>query len=487
MVRLNELLNGVDVLSRKPYDVPVQAICIDSRHVWPGAIFVAIPGFKQNGAEFISDAVNKGAAVIISNGIGKRDEPSIKTPFVRVWNPRKAVSRMAANLFQHPSKQLTVIGITGTNGKTTTALLLYSILKTYGINTGVIGTLGAMAQGMEANTSLTTPDSIELQRLLRLFVESGVTHVIMEVSSHALELNRVADVDFDIAIFTNLSQDHLDFHKSMDNYFRAKAKLFSLLHSDGVAILNFDDDRYDSLKPIISAKTFSYSTKGGADFGYQKWGMSISGITGIISLGKETVQINSPLIGIHNLENILSTVSAARAMGIPIDAIENGIARCDTVPGRVEKFKTNNGATVIIDYAHTPDAYEKLFSSLRSLLLKNRRLYVIFGCGGERDRDKRPLMAKVAETFADKIYVTPDNPRTESVDEINNDIVKGFSKNIHTIYSNRKEAIHDAMSKLEPNDILVVVGKGRVNYQIIGTEKIPHSDIDTVINALNEI
>jgi len=268
MERLNELLNGVDVLSRKPYDVPVQTVCIDSRHVWPGTIFVAIPGFKQNGTEFISDAVNKGAAVIISNGIGKRDKPSIKTPFIRVRNPRKAVSRMAANLFQHPSKQLTVIGITGTNGKTTTALLLYSILKTYGINTGVIGTLGAMAQGMEANTSLTTPDSIELQRLLRLFVEGGVTHVVMEVSSHALELNRVADVDFDMAIFTNLSQDHLDFHKSMDNYFKAKAKLFSLLHSDGVAILNFDDDRYDSLKPIISAKTFSYSTKGGADFGW---------------------------------------------------------------------------------------------------------------------------------------------------------------------------------------------------------------------------
>lgn len=487
MTRLDTILEGVDLISAAGVDVPVQAVSADSRRVWPGTAFVAIPGLIHDGAGFIPEAIKKGAAVIICNGRSttRSMAENVRTPVVRVRHPRQALSRMAANFYGHPSKDLTVTGITGTNGKTTTAFLLNSILVTHGLKTGFIGTLGILGPGVEAGSSLTTPDSLELHQTLRLFLDGGITHAVMEVSSHALELNRVDDIQFDVAVFTNLSPEHLDFHLTMENYFRAKARLFSSLESGTTAVLNRSDPRYDALKSLTRARVVSYGGEN-SPVRFERWGMSRQGIQGTVTVEDRQVDIRSPLLGLHNLENILSSIAAAWVLGIPPESIQHGIEACTAVPGRVERITTPNGATVILDYAHTPDAYHKLFSSLQKLLPPGGRLWVIFGCGGDRDRKKRPLMAEAAEKYAHEIFVTPDNPRTEPLDAINEDIRRGFQKRTHRFFSNRAKAIHQAVAGLEPDDILAIVGKGRENYQLVGTEKVPHSDFDVVNQAIHE-
>ena len=488
MERLSDILQGVDLISDVPFDVPVQSISSHSKHVAPGCIFVAVPGKAHEGANFIPEALRRGAAVIVSNGISRSrmavKEP--KTTVIQVQNPRRALSRMAANFYEHPSRSMTVVGITGTNGKTTTALLLHSILEAHDLKIGLIGTLGIKGPGIEGRSNLTTPDIIDLQRTLKLFLDGGVTHVVMEVSSHALEMNRVADVEFDAAVFTNFTQDHLDFHQTMENYFRAKTKLFAMLSPEGKAILNASDGRFGSLSTTTRAAVTSYSVENSdSDISYQNWGMSRDGCQGTILAGKEMIHVNSSLLGIHNVENILCASAAAWSLGIPTEAIERGIEACDSVPGRLEIFTTKTGATVVVDYAHTPDAYHKLFSSLKSLLPDGSHLWVIFGCGGDRDPDKRPLMAAAAEKHADKILVTPDNPRTESLDRINDDIKAGF-KTSHTFYPDRGEAIQDAVAGLQTGDVLAIVGKGRENCQIVGKKRIHYSDIETVKRAISE-
>ncbi len=484
MERLTTILRGVDVVTDIPFDLPVQSICADSRHVWPGALFVALKGMTQDGTEFIPEALRRGAAVIVSNGHQLSGHPN--APVIRVKDPRRALSRIAANFFEHPSRSMTVIGITGTNGKTTTSFLLRSILRVQGLETGLMGTLGIKAPGMEAHSTLTTPDIIDLHKTLRLFLDTGVTHVVMEVSSHALRLNRVEDVEFDQAIFTNLGQDHLDFHGTTEAYFKSKSKLFSMLPPDSTAILNASDGRFGMLKELTRGNVVSYTAEGVADVTFREWGMSMGGITGNISANGENISIDSSLFGLHNLENIVAAVAAARSLQIPIDAIEKGVKACNLVPGRMETMMTKNGATVVVDYAHTPDAYQKLFSSLKNLLNENNRLWVIFGCGGNRDHEKRPFMAAAAETFAHKVFITPDNPRTESLDRISEDIRAGFRKKTHTFYDDRVQAIRDAMASLEGGDILAIVGKGREECQIVGTERIPHSDIRTVRGVISE-
>ncbi|MFQ6616796.1 MAG: UDP-N-acetylmuramoyl-L-alanyl-D-glutamate--2,6-diaminopimelate ligase, partial [Fidelibacterota bacterium] len=488
MISLETILEGVDLLSPVPADVPVQAISADSRRIQPGTAFVAIPGLIHDGADFIPEAVRQGAAVIVCNGRSTTGSvaETVRTPVVQVRNPRQALSRMAANFYGHPSREMTMIGITGTNGKTTTAFLLNSILDTHGLKTGLMGTLGLRAPGVRADSILTTPDSLQLQQTLRFFLDGGITHVIMEVSSHALELNRVDTVEFDVAVFTNLSPEHLDFHLTMEDYFRAKARLFSSLDSGATAVLNGLDDRFESLRKMTPAKIVPYGSET-SPVRFEQWGMSRDGIQGTVRVEKERFDIHSPLLGVHNLENILSSIAVAWSLGISIESIRGGIEACRSVPGRVERLTAPNGATVILDYAHTPDAYHKLLSSLKNLLPRNGRLWVIFGCGGDRDRQKRPLMAQAAEEYAHEILVTPDNPRTEPVDSINEDIKRGFHKNTHRFVSNRAKAIRQAIGQLKPDDILAIVGKGRENYQIVGGEKVRHSDFEVASQAIRSV
>lgn len=489
MHSIETLLKGIDVVQGASIEIPVNTVTADSRHVMPGSVFVALEGTSDNGLNYVQDAVEQGAAVIISNGGTKADHvlTGLNTPTVRVNNIRKALSGIAANLHGRPSEKLKIIGITGTNGKTTTGCLLDSIMRSAEKSTGLIGTLGVSGPGVEAHTGLTTPDSLELQRTLALFVDGGLTHAVLEVSSHALELERVADVDFDIAIFTNFSQDHLDFHGSMDKYFAAKTKLFSSLSSDKSVILNANDPKSAIIEKLTKAKVIKYGIEVDSDIKFDNWGMSIDGIIGSIEFQGEKIDVSSKLIGSYNLHNILAAISAAKEIEIPIDKIQKGINSLDTVPGRVEQILSPNGATIIIDYAHTPDAFMKLFYSLSELLPRGARLGVVFGCGGNRDKEKRPLMATAAETFASQIFLTPDNPRNEKADKINSEIVKGFKKRNHSIHSNRSDGIRSAIEWARNGDILAIVGKGREDFQIIGLERKHHSDIETVKSIIKEI
>lgn len=489
MATLQRLLENVDIVQASPLEIPIHSVTVDSRHVKPGTAFVAVEGFSDSGLNYIGDAINHGAALIISNGGAEADSllSEVKTPTVQVSNVRRALSTIAANLHDHPSEKLTVVGITGTNGKTTTGLLIDSILKAADVGSGLIGTLGVVGPGFEAHSDLTTPDSLELQRTLRLFVDGGLTHSVVEVSSHALEQDRVSNVAFDVAVFTNFSQDHLDFHRDMESYFDAKSKLFSMLSSDKVAVLNADDPRSEALKEITSARIVTFGIEAPADVTFSNWGLSAEGLTGTIDACGREVHVTSSLIGSYNLENILASVAAARTLKLQVEAIEAGIRSLESVPGRVERIETHNGATVIIDYAHTPDAYHKLFSSLKMLLPRGRRLGVVFGCGGDRDREKRPLMAAAAEAYADTVTVTTDNPRTEDLEAINRDIAAGFEKSKHIFLEDRTEAIRKAVTGLKPGDILAIVGKGREDYQIVGTERTHHSDVETVEQTLKEL
>ncbi|HIO74441.1 MAG TPA: UDP-N-acetylmuramyl-tripeptide synthetase, partial [Candidatus Marinimicrobia bacterium] len=355
MVAVRTLLDGVDVVQPSSVEIPINSVTADSRHVWPGSAFVAVEGYIVNGLDYVQNAIAHGAALIISNGGTKADDllDNVKTPTVRVKNVRKALSAIAANLHGHPSEKLTTVGITGTNGKTTTGYIIDSILKAADIKSGMMGTLGVAAPGMEAHTGLTTPDSLDLQRTLALFVDGGLTHSVIEVSSHALELDRVADVSFDMAVFTNFSQDHLDFHKSMDNYFQAKSRLFAMLSSDKCAVLNTDDPKSAELEKVTDARVITYAMEADADVIFSDWGMSIDGISGTVETGGETIHISSPLMGSYNLHNILAAVATATVLEVPVDAIESGVQSLVTVPGRVERMKSHNGAIVIVDYAHT--------------------------------------------------------------------------------------------------------------------------------------
>tara|TARA_B100000700_G_C15062948_1_gene867188 strand:- start:1659 stop:3137 length:1479 start_codon:yes stop_codon:yes gene_type:complete len=489
MHSIEALLKGIDIVKGSSINIPVNTVTADSRHVMPGSMFVALEGTSDNGLNYVQDAVNQGAAVILSNGGAKADDvlTGLKTPTVRVNNIRNALSGIAANLHGKPSEKLAVIGITGTNGKTTTGYLLDSIMKSANKNSGLIGTLGVLGPGLEAHTELTTPDSLELQRTLALFLDGGLTHAVIEVSSHALELERVAHVDFDLAIFTNFSQDHIDFHGNMDSYFAAKTKLFSNLSSNKYAILNANDPKSAEIKNLTKAKILKYGINVDADVQFKNWGMSIDGIVGTVDLMGEKLNISSKLIGLYNLQNILAAITAAKAIEIPSKNIQKGINSLNCIPGRVEQINSPNGATIIVDYAHTPDAFIKLFSSLSELLPHGGRLGVVFGCGGNRDKEKRPLMAIAAETFANQIFLTPDNPRNEKIDNINSEIIKGFKKRNFSIYNDRADGIRSAIEWTKSGDILAILGKGRENFQITGPKKKHHSDIETVNNFIKEM
>lgn len=457
--------------------VEVKDICSHSGKVSPGSLFVAINGEEFDGHDFIPQAIKNGAAAVISNG---RDLGKLPVPNIIVANPRLAVSRVAANYYHHPTKELTVIGITGTNGKTTTASLVYEILKESQIKSAQLGTLGLIAEGYSPKKSLTTPDPINLQRTFRELADKGFSHVVMEVSSHALDQLRVADVEFNMGAFTNLSPEHLDYHKTMDEYFHAKSKLFHSLPITGTAIINYDDELGQAMTKESQAPVVSISKNGSTDIHYSELTQDLDGIRGTIRAGDIEVIISSPLVGDFNVENILCAVSIAISLGIDPKAIQNGVTNCRTVPGRMEVFQLPNGASVIVDYAHTPDAYEKVLSTISGMKKSDGSMFVLFGCGGDRDATKRPEMGRIAEKYSEKLFITPDNPRSEDLEEINNEILGGLTESKCRLYADRGIALKEVIAELNQDDILVVLGKGRENYQEIKGEKYPYSDIEII-------
>ena len=449
----------------------VSGITSNSKEVQPNFVFVAIQGVNVDGNQFIEEALNKEAVCIItdSNDIEETDR------IIKVKNARKALTCLASNYYGNPEKHIKTIGITGTNGKTSTTLILKDILEADGKKVIQVGTLGVIPDITNLNLSLTTPDSISLFQILHHAVKEEFDYAALEVSSHALSQNRVDSIAFDAVGFTNLSLDHLDYHKSLENYFNDKKKLFNLI-KDGNNPLVLSDSSYgeDICKDYPNSKKISLKNDQ-ADYFCTAFSINQDGITGTMVSDSCSLEINSKLKGRYNLENIVLASSIALELGVQPSIVEKGINNCNYISGRHENISKPGFPDIIVDYGHTPDAYVNMLSSLKEIY-PNKKIKVLFGAGGNRDQSKRTEMAKAVEQFATECYVVPDNPRFENINDINNDVVKGFSKDIYTVFDDREKGLLIALEHLDTDDILVIFGKGNEEFQEINGKKLHYSD-----------
>ena len=449
----------------------VSGITSNSKEVQPNFVFVAIQGINVDGNQFIEEALNKEAVCVItdSNDIEETDR------IIKVENARKALTCLASNYYGNPEKHIKTIGITGTNGKTSTTLILKDILEADGKKVIQVGTLGVIPDITNLNLSLTTPDSISLFQILHHAVKEEFDYAVLEVSSHALSQNRVDSIAFDAVGFTNLSLDHLDYHKSLENYFNDKKKLFNLI-KDGNNPLVLSDSSYgeDICKDYPNSKKISLKNDQ-ADYFCTAFSVNQDGITGTMVSDSCSLEINSELKGRYNLENIILASSIALELGVQPSIVEKGINNCNYISGRHENISKPGFPDIIVDYGHTPDAYVNILSSLKEIY-PNKKIKVLFGAGGNRDQSKRTEMAKAVEQFATECYVVPDNPRFENINDINNDVVKGFSKDIYTVFDDREKGLLIALEHLDTDDILVIFGKGNEEFQEINGKKLHYSD-----------
>ncbi|HET7875422.1 MAG TPA: UDP-N-acetylmuramoyl-L-alanyl-D-glutamate--2,6-diaminopimelate ligase, partial [Methylomirabilota bacterium] len=470
----------------------VTGVAYDSRRVKQGELFVAVPGLRQDGRRFVDDALARGAAALV---VEPPDPlPGSATARIVVPSSREALARLADAYYGHPSGSLTVVGITGTNGKTTTSYLVDALLRARGGLTGLVGTIQYRVGDETWPAGQTTPEALELQSLVRRMADRGVAAVAMEVSSHALELHRVDGVDFDIAVFTNLTQDHLDFHGTLDRYRAAKTRLFTLLAAGAkpgrAAVVNSDDPSGAAMLaaagPGVRRLTFGMSQ---ADIWPRRYTSGMDGIRLEAETPAGPVEIASPLVGEHNVMNLLGAVGVGLAVGLAPERIGRALGAVGVVPGRFERVETGQPFLVIVDYAHTPDALERVLGTARKLVPPGGRLAVVFGCGGDRDRGKRPLMGGIAARLADRVWVTSDNPRSEKPDAIIVEIVAGIpaaALDRCVTMADRKAAIRDALVWARAGDVVVIAGKGHETYQIVGSEVLPFDDRAQARAALME-
>ncbi len=483
-LRLGELLEGLDARLSGDAETPIREIAHDSRAVLPGALFVALRGQSTDGHAHIGAAVEAGAAALLV------EEPPAAPAGVacaRVADTRAALPRVARRFFGDPGAALRLVGVTGTNGKTSTVRLIESVLHAAGERAGSMGTVSVRYPDGEEPASLTTPESVDLQRSLARMRDAGATCVALEVSSHALELGRVDGLHFAVAVFTNLTQDHLDWHGDMDRYASAKARLFGPEHLDAtsVAVVHAGDPRAAAFREaagLAGARVVQYARLGAAGVEVRSLAeeIALDGARIEVDLAGERITAELPLPGDFQVENALAAMAAGVALGIDAGAIARGIESCPPVPGRLERVG-DAVPVVLVDYAHTPDALDRVLSRVRPLV--RGRLICVFGCGGDRDRTKRAPMARAACAHSDLAIATSDNPRTEDPDAILRDVAAGLS-GAHETIPERREAIRRAIELAGPDDAVVIAGKGHEDYQILGTRRIHFDDREEARAAL---
>ena len=494
-MNLSKLLGGVTVSKIfqtlygrmvVTHEVEVKNVQYDSRKVGRNDMFVAIRGTASDGHKFVDAAVHNGAKVVVME-----DDSVLPDSYfmhagvvkIIVPNTRIALSLIAANYFGHPAGQLLMVGVTGTNGKTTTTHVIQSILQEYGKQTGLIGTISYSIGSEEIPATHTTPESLELHELFNKFVQRGCSSAVMEVSSHALHQYRVHGVNFNAAVFTNLTQDHLDYHGTMEEYFSAKKILFDTLSDSSWAVINADDPWGKKLYASLRSNKLSYGFSSSSDVYAADIRLSMKESAFEIVHEGEKTTIVSPLIGRFNVSNLLAAFAAGVALNIPKETIIKGIKNITSVRGRFEQILSPKGWCAVVDYAHTPDALEKTLRTIHDVFesKKRGRIITVFGCGGNRDRTKRPKMAKIATELSDVTFVTSDNPRLENADAIIEEVMTGVAANavVHK-EPDRKQAIISALKLAQSGDVVLIAGKGHEDYQIIGDKKIHFSDREVV-------
>ncbi|GGK15655.1 UDP-N-acetylmuramoyl-L-alanyl-D-glutamate--2,6-diaminopimelate ligase [Caldalkalibacillus thermarum] len=469
--------------------IEISSIELDSRQVKPGSLFVCIPGFQVDGHQFVSQAIERGAVAILA-----QKPLDVPVPVIIVPDTRRALAYVANRFYGFPTQKLRLIGVTGTNGKTTVTYLIEKMLEDQGRKTGRIGTINMKIGDRLVEVKNTTPESLHLQQAFHDMLQAKCSHAVIEVSSHALDMGRVRGCNFGVAIFTNLTQDHLDYHQSMEEYKRAKGLLFSQL-GNGIserdlkyAILNADDPASSYYAKITPAQVLTYGIKSErADIKAADITLSPRGVSFTVHYGTEQEQFNVPLVGMFNVYNVLAAVGAGVVEGLSLRQISDSLSEVQGIPGRMEVVEAGQDFTVIVDYAHTPDSLANVLSTARQLARK--RLICVVGCGGDRDRGKRPLMAQMAVKYADLTVLTSDNPRSEDPAAIIRDMEKGLieqdvSQTKYTSIIDRRQAIHWAINKAEKDDVIIIAGKGHETYQEIKGQRFHFDDREVAREAL---
>ncbi len=480
-MKLQVLLNNLNVEKIIGNDdININGLKYDSREVSKGDLFICIQGFKTDGHKYIPEVINKKvSAVLIDKNL---DNYSNKITYIKVKDSRKAMAQIAKNFYKDPLKDIDLIGVTGTNGKTTTTYLIKDILNKSGYKTGLIGTIEVYDGETSLDASRTTPESLDIYKYLAKMRDKNVKYAVMEVSSHALALNRVDTMEFKAAIFTNLTQDHLDYHKTMQKYAEEKVKLFKKIKTNGTAIINMDDEYSDFFLKNTDNKVITYSINNKSDLKAKDLKLALHGV----SFKLNNISYNLNLTGQFNIYNSLAAIGTALSLGIDESIIKKSLESIDGIPGRFETINEGQNFTVIIDYAHTPDSMINVLESLKNFEHKN--VITVFGCGGERDKDKRPKMGKIAVQYGDYVIVTTDNPRSEDPKIIIDEVIDGINKSRYKTpfidLVDREDAINHAIDKAEKEDVVIVFGKGHETYQVFADKTIDFNDKEVAINAI---
>lgn len=494
VTQLLAALNGqVAIVERLgDLDGSITSVTDDSRSVSSGSLFVAVKGERVDGHKYVGHAINAGAAAIV----GQDSIGSASVPFVQVTDSRKALGLIGSRFYGDPSAQLAMIGVTGTNGKTTTTYLCKALLENIGRRVGLIGTVAYQIGAERIPASHTTPGAVELQQLLARMNEVQLDSVVMEVSSHALAMDRTAGCEYDVAVFTNLTQDHLDYHRTMEEYFQAKLRLFTGLGQGKKtrqrAIVNMDDPRGVYVRAACRVPVWGYALNVSADLMAENVRLSMNGSTFTAATPAGTFTVESRLVGEHNVYNLLGAIGVALHGGATCDQVREAVARVSNVPGRFERVSAGQDFTVVVDYAHTEDALVRLLTAAQTL--KTERIITLFGCGGDRDRGKRPKMGRAAVEFSDVVILTSDNPRTEEPLAILREVEAGVREALqrrpsvqYHMVADRREAIGTAVRLARPGDILLIAGKGHEDYQIVGTKKMHFDDREVAREAIQQL